>query len=719
MSRYLQIKKDLFLVEQEVSKANAVPTPDTTNHIWIYDRSGSMYSLLGQLTEDLTARAKELEKGDTLTLGWFSSEGQFNWIIKGYKVTDAKDQQVLEGLIRKNNTTIGMTCFSEILKDTNQVVDDLSALNPNFALTFFSDGYPVVSNYSREIESIQMAIKQVGGKISAALLVGYGPYYNKELMSSMAEQFGGALVHSADLKSFNVTMSDFIRDSREGGLKVKVNLEHKSPLGLYFGVNGKSINLYQDNGGSVSFVPTKNARDFLFVLTDRLTGKEEEVTEKDLETLGERNSLWKGAYAAACLLTQKTKTDTAMEVLALLGDKGLVDAVNNAFTNDEYGAAEARITTAMAAPSERFLQGKVKNYLPKEDAFCLLDALSLLMDDSEAYFYPYDSAFEYKRIGVPSKTKPGYAKFEAEKGARAPLNSLTWNSSKLNLSVLAKIQGTVELKDGHQKFGLVKDYPTFIFRNYTLVKDGFLNVQKLPVSVSEQTFAVLQAQNVIDVRASWGQDKVVLLHLDRIPVINRAIAKGKTSATELCRKSYQETVLEGKIKAIKYLRNALVESEESTGKALSSDQEKFLADNGIGKSGFSPPTEKEEPTDFYLAKEFEIKIKGLSSLPSVNKVLGATKALTPSEKLVKAGLEVFDKSGLAKADPKVQLAWFDSTLAQYKGELAAVRREIQETKFAVILAKASFDELTSREDNELDVDGQHFTISLRSVKVAI
>ena len=148
------------------------------------------------------------------------------------------------------------------------------------------------------------------------------------------------------------------------------------------------------------------------------------------------------------------------------------------------------------------------------------------MEDGEANFYPYDSAFEYKRIGVPSKVKPGYAKFEAEKGARAPLNSLTWNSSKLNLSVLAKIQGTVELKDGHQKFGLVKNYPTFIFRNYTLVKDGFLNVQKLPVSVSEQTFAVLQAQNVIDIRASWAKDKVVLLHLDRIPVINRAIANG-------------------------------------------------------------------------------------------------------------------------------------------------------------------------------------------------
>ncbi len=86
---------------------------------------------------------------------------------------------------------------------------------------------------------------------------------------------------------------------------------------------------------------------------------------------------------------------------------------------------------------------------------------------------------------------------------------------------------------------------------------------------------------------------------------------------------------------------------------------------------------------------------------------------------MKAGLEVWEKSGLTKADPKVQLAWFESTFSQYKGELAAVRKEIQETKFAVLLAKQWFSEFTSRAENTLDVDGNTFTISLREVKVPV
>ena len=54
------------------------------NHIWIYDRSGSMEGTLAPLCKDIVEQAKLLKKGDTLTLCWFSGEGQNDCILKGF-----------------------------------------------------------------------------------------------------------------------------------------------------------------------------------------------------------------------------------------------------------------------------------------------------------------------------------------------------------------------------------------------------------------------------------------------------------------------------------------------------------------------------------------------------------------------------------------------------------------------------------------------------------
>ena len=48
-----------------------------------------------------------------------------------------------------------------------------------------------------------------------------------------------------------------------------------------------------------------------------------------------------------------------------------------------------------------------------------------------------------------------------------------------------------------------------------------------------------------------------------------------------------------------------------------------------------------------------------------------------------------------------------------------IRREVQETKFAILLGKKWFDEFDSREDSNLTVDNNFFTIEIREVKVNI
>lgn len=724
--RYLPVKKDLYLVEQEVPKqADIVIDPEPINHIWIYDRSYSMSYDLENLAHDLTVRAKQLPVGDTLTLGWFSSEGKYNFILKGYKISDAMDYKILEKAIEKNKTPVGMTCFSEILKDTDTVVEDLSIFSPCFALCFFTDGYPVVSSYSREVANIQSAIEAVEGRINASLLVGYGNYYNKDLMSKMAEWFGGSLVHSDNLASFSISLTEFVEDARESSPKQKVKLEAK-PDGLIFSLSGKNVNVYEDKDGHVNFVPSRRAKDFIYTLSSEIPDGAKEVSFQDKNVTGKSvvEPMVKAAYATSYIMTQRTKTDIALEVLSLVGDKAILDSVVNAFTNDEYGKAENKIITAMSRPSKRFISGRSTSYLPSEDAFSLLDAIHLLQIDKDAYFYPRHEKFNYSKIGASTKQEDEDVKFSAEKDAKCAMSSLAWNAKKLNLSVLANIRGTVGLKDGYIEHGFQKSFPSHIFRNYALVKDGFLNIKQLPVSLSELSFGKLKAEGVIDTKLTWVADEVYVLNLDRIPVVNRAAAKGNTSATELCKRVWEECRLRGKIKALKALkvRDIPEEAMPSPFVGLSDTQQEFLTSHFITKNGFSPKVEKVEPTDFYYAKEFEIKVKGVSSLPALAKVLDKHekgKALTLSESLVYEGVKLYEGSGITKSGEKLKLAWFEDAIDQANLELHRVRKGIQETKFAIILGKLWFDEFSSREDNVLTVDEHQFTIGVREVKVSI
>lgn len=734
--KYLVINKGLYLVQQEVQKPEAAkPAPAQTNHIWIYDRSWSMGYEIKGLCRDLIERAKKIPTGDTITLGWFSTEGKRNFILKGFKITEKADYQALEKAIRNNNTCIGLTCFSEILHDTKQVIEDLSVISTNFSLCFFTDGYPVVSNYSREVREIHKAVESIEGGLTSALFIGYGNYYNKDLMAEMAERSGGSLAHSSSLNDFSVALEGLIEDSRENSGKIQVELAADvKEKDLVFGINGRQVNIYLPSLESgkpvVNFVPKKSGTNYVYFLMNKIPRGYAQVVElgDDIQRPTKNEPMVKAAYAAAFLLTQKTKTDVALEVLGVLGDKFLIDRISNAYTNEEYGNAEKDLKKAVTKPKKgRFVTGRDTSYLPKSDAFCLLDTLDILMADNNAKFYPYHPDFSYSRIGMSAKTKEGYPEFKADKNSGCFINGLAWNKTKLNLSLQgAKINGTIELGEGHEKHGFSKVYPTYVFRAYALVKDGFLNTKKLPVSLSEDSFNELAQRGLIDVNGRDGHSEggVYVLHLDRVPVINRQIAEGKTSAKELFQKIEKQFELEAKMKVLKAKVKEL-DPDEKLAKAdsnLTEAQEEFLAENGIGKNGFAPPKEKMESVDKYLAKEFTVKIKGFSSLPKVADIVESVKnnkKLNAVGELMKKQLDWMGKTVPLLKSPKAHVQFLKDLADEVKKDLVVVSSEIQKTKFAIILGKKWFDEFDSREDNTLNLHDKDFTVGVREVQVKI
>lgn len=733
MPRYIPIQGDsLVLVEQEIKVKKVVTKKGPVNHIWIYDRSGSMTWALPELTKQLIDLSKKLPKGDSLTLGWFSSEGgQYNWIFKGFRIVDNADYKMLETAIKKNSESLGCTCFSEILLDADTVIKDLSVMSKVFSLHFFTDGYPVVSNYKKEIDTIYSAVKRIKGRVHTAMFVGYGCGYNKELLTQMAEKLGAVLIHSSKIPEYANTITKLVQLTDNSEPKEEVEAIVNKPLSI-FTVTDQGVVIYApEEDGKLYVSPQKGSKTLIYYLsTEKPDKKNWEKIEVSSINFGESTDLLARAmYGAALVMSQQTKTDKALEVLGKIGDKKLINMMNSAFQVEEYGAAEEILDKAVQDVSQRFSEGRDINYLPPADAFCVFNVLDILLNDSEAAFFPYHPKFAYERIGVASKEKDEYGKFVADKTSKCPFTNLTWHENRLNLSVMTRVNGAVELKDKNgmsaQNLGLAVPYPTFVYRNFSFVKDGHTHIKVFYLTSSEATYKTFKNHGIIT-DDTFKSDKIYGLDISQLPAINRKIAEGKTSATDLCKAALQEHRLKAQIKALKYIKEQEIGEEEIKKPAhLTDAQIAFLSENGIdlNKGGqYSPLTTKEDPKDFYMAKSFEIALSGIASLPPVKKVqekIASGKPRTPVESLVEEGIKTWEsrRTKLASKDAKAQ--WFESTIKDMQNQMKSHRYLLQSSKFSVILGRRWFDEFSSRENCELTVDGIKCAFKLGEEKVPV
>lgn len=733
MPRYVPIQGDsLVLVEQEIKVKKVVTKKGPVNHLWIYDRSGSMSWALPELTKQLIVLSKELPKGDSLSLGWFSSEGgEFNWVFKGFRIVDDADYKMLEAAIKKNSHSLGCTCFSEILKDTDTVIKDLSVLSKTFSLHFFTDGYPVVSNYKKETDNIFSAIKAIKGKIHTAMFVGYGSYYNKELMAQMAEKLGAMLIHSSMIPEYSKSITKLISLTENSEPKEEVELLVSKPLSV-FTVTDQGVVIYTpDEDGKLYVSPSKGNSTLVYYLSNEKPNKKswDKIETTDINFGDDQDRLSKAMYGAALVMAQQTKSDVALEIIGKVGDKAIIDDLSNAFQVEEYGAIEETINKAIQDTSIRFSSGRDTNYLPPPDAFCVFNVLNTLLEDDDSAFFPYHEKFKYERIGVAAITKDDFAKFVPDKTSKCPFNNLTWHESRLNLSVNTKVKGTVDLKDQNgvsaKSIGLPVPYPTFVYRNFSFVKDGHTHIKTFYITSSEDTYKIFKNKGIV-VDDSFKTDKVYGVDISKLPAINRKIADGKTSATDLCKAALHEHKLKAQIKALKYLKDQEVKNEYiELDDNLTVEQTEFLKNAGLAMErdrSYNPPTVKEEPKDFYPAKTFEIALSGIATLPTVKKVqekLASGKSLTPSETLLEKGIDTWNSRKGSLNTDEAKAKWFDSTIKDLQKEMKQSRAILQQTKFAIILGKKWFDEFSSRENCELTVDGVKCIFKLGEERIPV
>jgi hypothetical protein len=732
MPSYIPITEGLCLVEQEVKTKKVVTKKGPVNFIWIYDRSGSMTGMLPELCSQLIDLTQKLTKGDTLSLGWFSDEGnKFNWIFKGFRIIDNADYKALEQAIKRNSSPIGCTCFSEILADTSTVIEDLSVLSKTFSLSFFTDGFPVVSNYKKETDAIFAAIKKIKGKIHTAMFLGYGAYYNKELLSQMSEKLGAMLIHSSEIKEYTPNIIKLIKMTDNSEPKEEVECLVSKPLAI-FSINEQGVVILStEDDGKIYVAPEKGKSTCIYYLSTEKPNKKswDKVETAAIDYGDSNNPLARAIYGAALVLSQQTKTDIAMEIIGKAGDKAIIDQLNSAFQTEEYGAAEDLISKAVNDVSLRFTAGRDPNYLPPADAFCVFNVLNILLDDDEAAFFPYHEKFTYERIGLGSAAKDDFSKFQADKKAKCPFGNLVLHEKFFNFSIQTKVLGTIELKDRDgvtaQSIGLPTPFSTFVYRNFSFVKDGHTHIKIFHITSSGDTYKEFKNRGIV-VDDTFKNDKIYGVDISKLPAINRKIADKKTSATELCKAALQEHKLKAQIKALKYLKSQEVQdSAQDSSTGYNDAQEAFLKANGISVErdrSYNPPTVKSDPIDFYMAKKFEIKLSGIATLPTVKSVeakIALGKARTPSEALIEVGINAWNgrKGSLSGSTAKAK--WFDETIKGLQNQMKTLRYTVQSIKAQVVIGRKWFDEFNSRDNCSITVDGIKCVFELGEEKVPV
>ncbi len=293
------------------------------------------------------------------------------------------------------------------------------------------------------------------------------------------------------------------------------------------------------------------------------------------------------------------------------------------------------------------------------DHYCLLDFLELLMMDNEAYLLLHHQDFNYNRIGV--KSSPTGLKFKSF-NKPIKLDQLTWHQSRLNLSILAKIEGQVTLPPNPFNIDV---YDTFIYRNYTLIKDGVLNIDKLPVLLSKHSIDILNKHNL-----SFFNNGAYVIDLTKLPIVNKQICSQMTNASKLAIQSIRKLQLECHMKV---LNSKMVDIKE----LLAVDKELFLASYGIKDGCFSPPSIANSEVKQEMVKAFVIKIQG-SLMPKVDDVVKGKK-LNICGHFMKEIIDVAD----------------EDVTEQYsltKKELKLITSTILKTKFALILCNQWVDQ---------------------------
>ncbi|MFW5847653.1 MAG: VWA domain-containing protein [bacterium] len=741
----IKINENLWLCQQPVEKSEEISVPKQTNHIFVVDVSGSMYHDLQLIRKQLKNKLPSLMKdGDTISIIWFSGDNQAGVLMEEVEIRSLTTFTHINDAIDRWLKPIGLTAFNKPLELTSDLIDKIEQNRPNgvFSLIFLTDGYNNDCSYT----DVRETLKSLTPKLSSSVFVEYGFYADSQRLTDMASIVGGEKISCDNFEDFDPVFSEKIGQDILGSKKIIVELEAQEIKHdfAYAIKNDGGIMIYgvEYEYGIPSIMVSNDIHEVYFLSTK---------TQIFNESFDDKTALYAGIY----VLSDKILNDDAELLLGYLGDKYYYQQFANSFGKQKLNQFKNNIKTAVTDESKQFIEGYDSSIKIDQNAYCLMYLIEDLYNIKDCLFYPKHPKFNYNRIGrkklqvgskltekekkelnetnnldeltekvnklKETKVDLEFAPFNENRGF--PIQDLVWNETRPNLSIRVKYDGEVELPENNYDLDRIT---TFMYRTYTIVKDGIVNIDQLPVSYSRELINVLDKNNVdyeIYIDTNNVIPSAVLINIESLPIINLQMVKS-LSAKNLGFLEWELLKNKAVKKAVDYFRKQYFPKEsQSFAKLVGVDAAQWLKGIGITDyNGFAPKTEYAPSTDSYMSINLETKIKGYSTLPKVTDVikkLENNKPLKPTEELMSTHIKniLETKKEYGETSEEFENLLISSSI-YYNEEKKKIQQQISGIKFALILSKKWFEEFKTFDEDtiNLKINNKGIQISFKLIE---
>lgn len=694
--------------EQQVVESKVV---NKLHHIHILDRSGSMAYSINQLIDNVQKTIEVIGEDDLLTIIWFSSVGQHRTVLKG-----ANKMLEMTAILNSLRSVIGCTCFSDPLKEVNTILDEIGDLAP-VSVTLFTDGQPVVPwGVPEEERKCMIELEKMKGKIIAFNTVGYGNYYNQELLKafSATSEFG-TMFHSSNIDEY---LTIFNHNFEKISDAVVEDIKIYGAIGDDIVYLNRTFTKMTDGAFELSRIDKRKNQFFLVAEDDHdITFQYQGVVYNsgDIKKVIAQASIVNFYYAYAYNLYYSNRRLESLDIISKnLGEKALIDSHLSSFTFDESAVHIEKLRKATINNKHRMLDGVAPvGYLPADDAKCVMDVLAYLQT-IDAYYIPFSKNLEaYSRI--TRKATDEFNLFtKTEDEIRVPFSDFVFNKKHMNLSIRVYVPGKVAINPMDAKeVGLPTEIESGIFRNYTIIKDGNLNIKKIEVLIPAEEFD--QTYMTYTTEAGDNEYARVIVDLSIFPIINRMYINKATDIANIFEDVRLTTELEARQKIVGYLIDGiLTDTLKKTGalKEYTVAQIRVLEKHGLDKNlnygGVEIKVAKADNSDSYESRTMEFYLAGFSAWPKVNEML---ERINNGKKLT-ASMQTLHKQYLMlqnEADAKVVDLNKESVKTrnflfterdEIKKELILIRSNFAILKLAKLLSGDWFPELKTDDKGE-------------------
>lgn len=679
-----KIADDLYLNEMKVDVpfAPAVANPVSKHQYIVIDRSGSMWLALDSIIDTLVEYVSSLPEGSTVSVGYFSGPGEYALTVP---YTLKKEQ---DAVVKVLNTYRGAICMTDFIEVLSKIESDCA--DKNASLFFFTDGCHNSGGSFNEVLSI---LSRLAKSMEVSVFVGCGNI-DRDAMRNMAKTTNGSFVQLSGFSEFKQSLLDFGDSVKEleggSGIEVAVPAVAQNVCSLL----GRNIVCYTPEGENNSIrykLSTKSKQAIYFTSF---------VPCADISEIGVKDEL--PARALAYALVQSNQTPIALKILDTIGDKYYVRKLYNTFTADEFAAIEGELSKSVFDTRKRYKEGKVQGYMPDPNAFCVLDALKVLTEDSGAKIHLNDPDFSYSNVSRRMEQTDG-AKMIYPEDISAFANSIRYHESRLNASLTVSYKASVPLipeefkasnasEEDLAKHGFSKGelYPVTCLRSYNIILDGQLKTKQLVLSDLSK-----DSKNSLASCLTLRSDKKYVLDLSSIPLISKKYLTN-TSAQKLAQDCWDLNLKRVELSVLNYLKKRYIDVSSDDG---SDSCLQFLAENYyINRNSYQPPRVQAPANDVYSAYEFTVVFNGFSkvSASSVIKKIDAGKTVTAREQLVE---HFYNMHNNVKS-----LTVLDELSENVAKDINILHTSIQSAKLAIVLInRCAMDEFKDRSNMVISI----------------